>query len=235
VLDALDCDVVTVSGDSYTNAFEEPERWHPYDFNGRLPAWVMNPADFVTRADGVIVQGGDKLMGPDAFVFDEPGAGQPLDLTQDAVLFDLAKTEEDFKKLLLTPEKVASVAAYCAKARASMDRAIMFDGLNAGLGFNGGMARFSMLCLTQPEHIHQYHDLITRYMIQNVERLLPAIAKNVDILMVSANDRGIQTGPILPPAVDADVFGPYCRRFNDRVHQIVPHMNFLIRTCFHWK
>jgi uroporphyrinogen decarboxylase len=223
VLDALDCDVVTVSGDSYTNAFEEPERWHPYDFNGRLPARVMNPAAFVTRPDGVIVQGGNKLMGPDAFVFDVPGANQPL---------DLAKMEETLKKSLLTPEKVASIAAYCAKARASTDRAIMFLSIGNYLGFHfGGIARFSMLCLTQPEHVHQLQDLVTRYSIQNLESLLPAIAKNVDVLMVSANDRGIQTGPILPPAVDADVFGPYYRRFNDRVHEIAPHMKTFLHCC----
>ena len=51
VLEALDCDVVTVMGSWCTNAFDEPERWHPYDYNGRLPALVQQPASFETRPD----------------------------------------------------------------------------------------------------------------------------------------------------------------------------------------
>ena len=37
VLDALGCDVVIVEGDGLTNAYEQPELWHPFDFNGRIP------------------------------------------------------------------------------------------------------------------------------------------------------------------------------------------------------
>ena len=43
VLDALGCDVITVC-EGVTNAFPEPDKWHPYDFNGRLPALVRNTA-----------------------------------------------------------------------------------------------------------------------------------------------------------------------------------------------
>jgi uroporphyrinogen decarboxylase len=231
VLDALDCDLCTVNTDQFTNAFDEPERWHPFDFNGRLPALVQHPEAFAVRADGVIVQGGNRLMGPDAFVFDVPGAGEALDLDHDPQPFDLAKTEENLRRSLLPPERVASIASYCARARAATDRAIMFLGLHASLGFHGGMARFSMLCLTQPEHIHAYHDLILRYNLENLNRLLPAIAPHVDVLMVSANDAGIQTGPILPPAVFHDLFVPYYRRFNDRAHQVAPRMKTFLHCC----
>src|ERR1019366_9603982 len=37
VLDVLDCDVVILEGDGLTNAFEQPDIWHPYDFHGRIP------------------------------------------------------------------------------------------------------------------------------------------------------------------------------------------------------
>ena len=47
VLDALGVDIVTICGRA-TNAFAEPEKWLPYDFNGRLPALVRNPAIFIT-------------------------------------------------------------------------------------------------------------------------------------------------------------------------------------------
>ncbi|MEI8242873.1 MAG: hypothetical protein WCI17_06365 [bacterium] len=131
---------------------DEPERWHPFDFNGRLPALVQNPASFQVRPDGVIVQHGTSLMGPDAHVFDTPGAGQVLDLDHDPELFDLAAAEENGRKSLPAPKQVRAQADYCARARAATERAIMFTGLGPWFGFHGGMARFSMLCLTQPEH-----------------------------------------------------------------------------------
>ena len=231
VLDALDCDVCTVMGAGCTNAFDEPDRWHPFDFNGRLPALVQNPAAFQVRPDGVIVQHGSSLMGPDAHVFDTPGAGQALDLDHDPEPFDLAAAEENCRQSLPAQEQVRAQAAYCARARAATDRAIMFVGLGAGLGYHGGIARFSMLCLTQPEHIHAYHEIVIRAAIQRVERLLPAIAPHVDVLMLSADDQGIQTGPILPPAVFEELFVPYYRRINDRVHQLAPHMKTFLHCC----
>ena len=231
VLDALDCDVITVMGRGCTNAFDEPDRWHPYDFNGRLPALVQDPSSYQTRPDGVIVQWGASLMGPDAFVFDVPGAGQEFDLSADPAPMNLVDAEENGRKYLRTAEQVKAQAEYCARARAATDRAIMFVGLGAGLGYHGGIARFSMLCLTQPEHIHAFHEIQTRCALEQVERLLPAIAPHVDVLMLSADDQGIQTGPILPPAVFNDLFVPYYRRLNDRIHQIAPRMKTFLHCC----
>ena len=60
VLDALGVDIVTICGRA-TNAFAEPEKWLPYDFNGRLPALVRNPAAFTTEEDGTILQGNTRM------------------------------------------------------------------------------------------------------------------------------------------------------------------------------
>jgi uroporphyrinogen decarboxylase len=231
VLDALDCDVCTVEGDGCTNAYDEPERWRPYDFNGRLPALVQRPEAFQVRPDGVIVQNGHSLMGPDSFVFDAPGAGQPLDLDRDPEPFDLARIEADLRDGLPTPEQVAQQAACCARARAATDRAILFAGLGTGLGFHGGIARFSMLCFTQPDHIHAYHELRTRYALERVERLVPAIAPHADVLMMSADDQGLQTGPILPPQKFGELFVPYYRRVNDAVHRLAPGVKTFLHCC----
>jgi uroporphyrinogen decarboxylase len=231
VLDALDCDVCTVMGNWCTNAFDEPERWHPFDFNHRLPALVQNPQSFSVRPDGVIVQWGVSFMGPNAYVFDTPGAGQTLDLSRDPEPFDLAAVAAEQRGSLPTPEQVRAQAAYCARARAATERAIMFVGLNAGLGYAGGIPRFSMLCMTQPEHIHAYHDIVTRHAVERVERLLPAIAESVDVLMLCADDQGIQTGPILPPAVFEELFVPYYRRVNDAIHRIAPRMKTFLHSC----
>lgn len=89
VLDALDCDVVAIDAD-VTNAFPEPEKWFPYDFNGRLPALVRNPADFRTEPDGTIVQWGKCRMPATSHVFNDDHAGQPvMDFDKPLPLMDL--------------------------------------------------------------------------------------------------------------------------------------------------
>ncbi len=230
VLDALDCDVASVEQHHCTNAFDDPAPWHPYDFNGRLPALVQRPGDFAVQPDGTIMQGA-ALMGPNSYVFSTPGAGQEFDMDHDPEPFDLAGVEDRCRRQLPTDEKVRALAAYCARARAATDRAIMYGGLGPGLGFHGGMARFSMLCLTQPEHIRALHELFVRYSLIAIERVLPAIAPHVDILMLAADDQGIQTGPVLPPPVFHDLFVPYYRRVNDRVHQLAPQMKTFLHCC----
>ena len=56
VLDALGCDVAHVTLDECTNAFDEPGRWQPYGFNGRLDALVPHPEAFTVLPDGAIEQ-----------------------------------------------------------------------------------------------------------------------------------------------------------------------------------
>jgi uroporphyrinogen decarboxylase len=53
----------------------------------------------------------------------------------------------------------------------------------------------------------------------------------VDVLMLCADDQGIQTGPILPPAVFEELFVPYYRRVNDAVHRIAPGMKTFLHCC----
>jgi uroporphyrinogen decarboxylase len=231
VLDALDCDCITVQGTSSTNAFEEPERWHPYDFGGRLPALVMNPEAYTVEPNGTVVQGGNARMVPDSYVFDTPHAGEMLNLDGDIPMEDLTALEAHLAAHRYTDEQVQATAAYCRRAREATDRAIMFSGLSAGLCLRGGMANFSILCLTEPDYVHALHDLLTRHAIAQIERMLPAIAPYVDILMFSADDQGIQSGSILPPAVFGALFAPYYRRANHTVHRVAPDVKTFLHSC----
>jgi hypothetical protein len=49
VLDALGCDVVIIEGDNLTNAFEQTELWHDFDFFGRIPGAQLVPLDRLRR------------------------------------------------------------------------------------------------------------------------------------------------------------------------------------------
>ncbi len=232
VLDALGCDVVSVREDHITNAFEEPEKWRSFDFGGRLPALICkDPAAFEVRPDGSIVQDGISTMVRDSYVFDTPHAGQELDLSREPTCPDPERTRADLAKRLYSPERVESIAAYCRRARASTSRAILFSGLSTGLGFPGGMANWSMLCLTDPEGVTAHFEAVTAFAVAQIERLLPAIRENVDVLMIAADDQGTQASSILPPPVFGELYAPFYRRIVAAVHRLAPEVKCFLHSC----
>ena len=231
VLDALDCDCAFIAADTCSNLLDEPERWHDYDFRGRLPARVMTPAAFADQPDGSILQHGHSTMLPSSYVFSAPHGGQVLDLGAEPPREDLDALAAALLQQRFTPERVAAIGEYCRRARAASDRAIMFSGLSAGLGYRHGMAPFSMLCLLDPGYVRELHRILIDHAIAQAERLLPAIAPYVDVLMLSADDQGTQQASILPPGVYAELFVPAYRRLNDACHRLAPEVFTFYHSC----
>lgn len=231
VLDALEADVAVVESDSLTNAFGEPERWHPYDFNGRLPARVMRPEAFETLPDGTVRQNGQSLMVPASYVFDSPHAGQHVDLSAEVPREDLDALQAQLDAGRFTAERVQSIRRYCERVRTSTSRAVFYQGFSAGLGYRGGIPNFSMLCFIDPDYIHRLHRLLLAHFEQQARVLLPAIAPYVDVIMLCADDQGLQTGTILPPALFRKLFVPYYRQANDLVHRLAPGMRTFLHCC----
>ena len=155
VLDGLGCDVVTIC-DGVTNAFDQPGKWHEYDFNGRLPAHVRNPANFQAQPDGTILQG-DSRMVPSSYVFDEPHGGQPLNLQDDPPKVDLKKLKTDLQASELTDDKVKSIRELCRRTREATDRAVFLNdaALLPYMAIHAyeGLASFPVLCLTEPDYV----------------------------------------------------------------------------------
>lgn len=231
VLDALACDVLTVHGDWCTNAFVEPERWHDFDFGGRLPAQVTNPGAFELLPDGAIRQWGVSLMVPDSYVFDTPHAGEELNLTREIPMENLDELKAKLAANRFTPERVAAIRDYCRRVRESSDRAVFFNGLTVGLGFRGGMANYSILCLTEPDYVHALHRLLLEHCLAQAEALLPAIAPYVDVIMFSADDQGTQGATILPPRLFRELYLPYYREANRAVHRLAPGVKSFLHCC----
>lgn len=234
VLDALGCDVVHVTLDAHTNAFDEPARWHRYDFNGRLPALVEHPERFRTLAGGILEQrDGDWVatMPPSSYVFDSEHAGQPLDLEAEIVEPDWEAKRRDIERRAFTEERVAAIAAYLRRVRASTDRAVFLNGWQTGIGFPGGMAAFSMMCLLHPEWVRELHRMEADHMARQAERLLGAVRDSVDVVMLAADDQGTQNGPILPPAVFRDLYVPAYRRVTDACHRAAPGLKLFLHSC----
>ncbi len=234
VLDALDCDVVHVTLAEHTNAFDEPQRWKPYDHNGRLPALVMNPDVYRRLANGCIVQRvgtTDTYMPVTSTVFDSDHAGEKLDLESELTEPDWAELSRSFAAERYTDERVRQIRDYCSRVRSATDRAVFLNGLQTPLGFPGGMAEYSMICLLHPEWARERHRLAAEHMVRQVEHLLPEVRDSVDVIMFAADDQGTQNGPILPPALFRELYVPYYRRMCDAVHRAAPGLKVFLHSC----
>lgn len=233
VLDALGVDVVTICGRA-TNAFVEPEKWHPYDFNGRLPALVRNPAIFFTEADGTIVQGTAR-MPPSSFVFDEPHGGQPLNMNDEMPKYDLQRYAEGLKARYLRDEEIAAIRDLCRRVREATDRAVFFnEGALAppmSIHGHGGMGVFPVLCLTEPDYVAELHEIVTEFALHNIRALLPEIASYVDIVWLGSDDWGTQRSTIASPKIFRKLFLPYRKRINDECHRIAPQVKTFLHSC----
>lgn len=233
VLDALDIDIVTVMMDS-TNAFDQPELWHPYDFNGRLDALVRDPGMFQALPDGTIVQPQyGRSMPPSSHVFESEHGGQPFDLVGDIPKPDLAEIRGQYEKNRIRDEDVRRVVEMLKRVRDESDRAVFFcgPGANIGIGNFTGIAIFPIVCMMYPELVAEVHETITRYTTETLEALLPAVQPYIDIYLVSADDWGTQSGLIAAPDVYTQLFKPYYRRFNDTLHRLAPNVKSFLHSC----
>lgn len=233
VLDALDIDVVTVMMDS-TNAFEQPDLWHPYDFNGRLDALVRDPGMFQGLPDGTIVQPQyGRSMPPSSHVFEAEHGGQPFDLAGDIPKPDLNEIRYQYERDRIRDEDVQRAVELLKRVREESDRAVFFcgPGANIGIGNFTGIAIFPIVCMMYPDLVTEVHATITQYTTETLEALLPAIAPYIDIYLVSADDWGTQSGLIAAPDVYARLFQPYYRRFNDTLHWLAPNVKSFLHSC----
>ncbi len=234
VLDALDCDVVTIDG-GVTNAFEEPEKWHEYDFGGRLPARVQTPSAFHTLPDGTISQWGNSVMPASSFVFNADHSGQPiLDLDQPLPLLDLKKYKQDIDAHPITDRQVTELKDLTRRVKDSTDRAVFLaDYCNAGIGIGGycGIGIFPIICKLEPDFVTEFHDITVNHAIETIRAVLPEVKDDVDIILATADDWGTQSSLISSPDTYRKLFLPFYRRFNDEVHRIAPHVNIFMHNC----
>jgi len=235
VLDALGCDAVVVEGDGLTNAFEQPELWHDYDFNGRIPhAQVRNVADFRVGPDGTIHQGPWLTMPPMAHVFETEHAGQALVLDGDVPRPDLKETRRQLASNLLQDGQIKAIRDTCRRVRDATERAVFFWGpTNLGLCIHGygGVAVFPVLCLEDPAFVHELHALQLEYALKNVRALVPEIKDYVDIVSTDADDWGNQQSLMASPATFRELFLPYRRKHNAEVHRLAPHLKTFLHSC----
>ena len=231
VLDALGCDCVTVDN-HITNAFDQPELWHDYDFNGRLKAKVTNPEAYRTGPDGTIFQSDARRMGPDSTVFNSDHAGCGIDLSVDAPVPDVEKHRQSCEQGKLTPEKVKELEAFYVKIRREANGRAVFACHHSVLtGFSIGMGLYPVQCVLYPEEVATMHELSMERCIHNLRLLLPRTKDNMDVLIMSADDWGTQSSLIASPDVFKTLFKPYYTRINEVAHELAPRLKLFLHSC----
>lgn len=232
VLDLLGCDVIHV-GNEHNNIFNKKDYWHPYHFNGQLDSFVQKPENFVVNQDGSITQGNMRMV-KGSTVFDTVHGGQALSLLDEIPKEDLKKCKERIEKRKLKDEDVKIIVSHLKKVRESTDRAIFYSGsLNTHLaiGAQNGIGIFPMLCLLEPEYIHEYHGIQMELSIHNIKILLPEIKPYVDIVMMAADDWGTQQNCIASPETYRELFKPYVINILDEFHNIAPETKAFLHSC----
>jgi uroporphyrinogen decarboxylase len=234
VLDALGCDVVMVEGD-VTNAYEQPDLWHAYDYNGRIPGGhVRDRSVYHIDPDGTIYEGDSISMPLGAYVFNPEHAGQSFILDGELPRPDLKQVRRDLEKQLLTDEDIKDLRDTCQRVRESSDRAVFFWGqlkMDLCIHGYGGLAVFPVLCLEDPDFIHELHELHLEYALRNVRALLPEIKDFVDVVGTDADDWGNQNSLMASPATFRDLFLPYRQRHNAEIHRIAPDIKTFLHSC----
>jgi uroporphyrinogen decarboxylase len=196
---------------------------------------VRNPARFEVQADGTIFQAGGSQMPPSSYVFDQPHGGQPLNLSDELPKLDLKQFRQDLAARAVTDERIIAVRDLCRRVREASDRAVF---LNEGslpppicIHGHGGLAVFPILCITEPDYVHELHEIATEYSLRNVRALLPEVKDYVDVIMMASDDWGTQRSTMASPKVYRDLFLPYRRRINDEVHRLAPGVKTFLHSC----
>lgn len=234
VLEALDCDVITVDG-GVSNAFEEPEKWHDYDFGGRLRAQVQRPESFMLLPDGTVVQDGPTTMPPSSYVFDWDHGGNPvLDFDAELPLMDLRAHRKLAEADELRDSQIRDGVRRIRRARSESDRALFlvdYCGSGIGIGGHGGIGVFPVICLLEPDYVHEFHSIQIERAIRNVRAVLPEVRDCVDVVMTTADDWGTQSSLIASPETYRELFLPYYKRLNDEIHALIPGVKIFMHSC----
>ena len=229
LLDCLGVDVVTANS-TFTNAFDCSGMFSPFDFNGRLFASVLNPGQFKVLPDGTILQGASK-MPPSSVVFDGEHGGNPVDYSGELYKIDLSKIREQIKNYTPDQEALKRKCAFLEKVRNSTDRAVFLNGDSIRLDFVGGLANGTMLCVLEPEYMHELNKLYTELAIKQFRETFRYYKDYVDIIMINSNDMGTQNTTYMHPDLINELFFTYYKELNDYVKSIAPNVKIFLHSC----
>jgi uroporphyrinogen decarboxylase len=88
---------------------------------------------------------------------------------------------------------------------------------------------FFMLLATQPRRAHDFLDKATEMHLENLEVFLEAVGPYIDIVLFG-DDLGMQTGPLIAPAMYREFFKPRHQRLWQRAKELAP-VKVMLHCC----
>ncbi len=233
VLNFLGCDVVTVRM-GFTNAYIDDLEWEEFDFGGRLRGKVRDRSIFEVLPDGTVIQPLNKVkMPPTSYVFDAEHGGQPIFLEDELPKIDLVDIKENLERNRFSEEVISKTERLCKDIYFNTDYAIFLNSVTLGIGIGnfGGLGYFPLLCLTDEEEVKKLHEMMLEFAISELERILPRVAKYVNVYMCNSDDWGTQKGLVASPEIFKNLFLPYYREFNNYIHSCGGDIKTFFHSC----
>jgi hypothetical protein len=242
---ALDLDVVGVHGSKTMFGFECAD-WKPFTMTDGTP--VLVPGKFnVTPTDNggwLIYPEGDTSAPPSAhmpkasYFFDSLNRQLPLDDAQ----LDPADNCGEFTRL--SPEEVDHFArrARCFHENTSYGMYLTLPGMSFGdiaavpapwmknpRGIRG-VQEWYMATVTHRDYIRKVFERQCEAAIENIELLAAAVGDRVQVAFVTGTDFGTQRGLFCSVPTYRELYQPFHRAVNDRIHSLTKWKAF-IHSC----
>ena len=242
---ALELDVVGFDPPNNMFGFKN-EGWKPFEMNDGTP--VLVPENF----NYTVNEKGDTLMYPEGDMSVRHSAVMP----KTGFFFDAVNRQKPFKEEdldvadnceefgLLSDEDVKYFADRATDLYENTDYGIYMT--LPGMGF-GDIALVPCVSLKDPKGIRDveewYISTVTRknyiykvfqtqceFALKNIEKLAKAVGDKVQVVFVSGTDFGMQRGLFISKQAYRDLFKPFHKAVNDKIHELTSWKTF-IHSC----
>ncbi len=242
---ALGLDVVGVHPPKTMFGFKN-ENWKPFTTNDGAPVLVPGQFNVTPAADGgwLIYPEGDIRVPPSAwmpkasFFFDSVDRQQPIDEAK----LDPADNCEEFG--VLSREDVEHFATQVNAYHLNSEYGIYVT--LPGMGFGDialvpgpwmkhpkgirGVEEWYMATVTHRAYVEKIFERQCEAALKNIELLAAAIGDRAQVAFVTGTDFGTQTGLFCSVATYRELYRPFHKAVNDRIHKLTPWKTF-IHSC----
>lgn len=135
-------------------------------------------------------------------------------------------------RIRMTDREVAYLQREAKRLHETTDKAILFQ-------FHGtvlenaqgifGWDEFFVRCLTEPDLVHYFLDLLTEMHLDALKRSLEVVGDQIHVIMFG-DDLGAQKSPLMEPGFYREILLPYHRKLFQFVRENYPHVFVMLHT-----
>jgi len=242
---ALGLDVVGVHGSGSMFGFKN-EDWKPFTLFDGTPVLVPGKFNVTPAADGgwEMYPEGDTTVPPsawmpkDTFFFDSLNRQQPLDeanLNPADNCEEMSVVEENevrhFASLARHYHETTNYGIYLTLPGTAFGDIALVPApwLKHPRGIRG-VEEWYMATVTQRDYVTKIFEVQCECALQSIEKLAAAVGDHAQIAFVSGTDFGTQTGQFCSAQTYRELYQPFHKAVNDRIHKLTKWKTF-IHSC----